>query len=114
MGHSGARVGLPGLFSWLCLGLGRVLLLSARPARAQLPTLQVSLAQRAAGHPCRHKCSVWLWWPRLPGVLEVLPQPGGQCLAHLVQQLGKLDVVVPVIVLEESAGLKREGKLRSW
>lgn len=96
---------LPGLFSWPCPGLGRVLLISAWPARAQLPILQVSLAQRAAGRPRHHKHSVWLWRPRLPGVLEVLPQPGGQCLAHLVQQLGKLDVVVPVIVLQEGTGL---------
>lgn len=67
--------------------------------------MQVSLAQRAGGHPCRHEHSVWLWWPWLPGVLEVLPQPGGQRLAHLVQQLGKLNAVVPVIVLQEGAGL---------
>lgn len=51
--------------------------------------------------------------PRLPGVLELLPQPGGQRLAHLVEQLGKLDVVVPVIVPQEGAGLQREAGLRA-
>lgn len=43
---------------------------------------------------------------RLPGVLQLLPEPGWQCLAHLVQQLGKLDVVVPVIVLQEGTGIQ--------
>lgn len=94
------------LFSWSFQGLGRVLLISAWPARVLLPTLQVSLAQCAAGCPCCHKCSFWLWWPWLPGVLKVFPQPGGQCLAHLIQQLGKLHVVVPVIILQEGAGIR--------
>ena len=49
--------------------------------------------------------SVRRWGPQLPGVLQLLPEPGRQCLAHLVQQLGKLDIVVPVIVLQEGAGL---------
>lgn len=111
-GCSEALVDPPGLFSWPCLGLSGVLLGSARPAQAQLPTLRVSLAQHAAGRPGRHKRSVWLWWPRLPGVLEVLPQPGGQRLAHLVQQLGELDVVVPIIVLQEGAGLEQEEEFR--
>jgi hypothetical protein len=66
---------------------------------AQLPSRQVSLAQCEAGHPCEHKRSGWLWWPRLPGVLEVFPQPGGQCLAHLIQQLRELNVVVPEVIL---------------
>lgn len=93
-------MGLPG-FPRPCLGLGRVLLRRAWPAQAQLRSAGRS------GSACRgtSQTSVWLWWPWLPGVLEVLPQPGGQRLAHLVQQLGKLDVVVPVIVLQEGAGL---------
>lgn len=73
-------------------------------ARALLPALsgtQQSIAQKCLASPglAPHSVdqsgsacggtsllshSMSLWGLRLPGVLELLPQPGGQCLAHLV------------------------------
>lgn len=111
-GCSEALAGPPGLFSGPWPGLGGVLLVRLGQPGPSLPFCR-PVWLSAAGRPCRHKRSVRLWWLRLPGVLEVLPQPGGQRLAHLVQQLGELDVVVPVVVLQEGAGLQREGELSS-
>ena len=45
---------------------------------------------------------------QLPGALQLLSQPGGQRLPHLVQELGELYVMVPVIVPQEGARLQRD------
>ena len=42
-----------------------------------------------------------LFW--LPAVEQLLSQPAGQRLAHLIQQLGQLDVVFAVVLSQEAA-----------
>lgn len=41
----------------------------------------------------------------LPGVDQLFSEPAGQRLTHLVEQLGQLDVVIPVVLPEEGLGL---------
>lgn len=61
--------------------------------------------------PCRVEQVVQcveLWTPAmlLPGVDQLFSEPAGQRLAHSVEQLGQLDVVIPIILPEEHLGLK--------
>lgn len=42
----------------------------------------------------------------LPGVDQLLPEPAGQRLTDPVEQLGQLNVVIPVVLPEELLGLK--------
>lgn len=46
----------------------------------------------------------------LPGVDQLLSEPAGQRLTHPVEQLGQLNVVIPVVLPEERLGLKRKWK----
>lgn len=46
----------------------------------------------------------------LPGVDQLLSEPAGQRLTHPVEQLGQLDVVIPVVLPEERLGLKCKWK----
>lgn len=97
VGSTGTAVRLPwaassaAICSWGPLQ-GQVLLRKV-PLGAGLHPTQVSL-----GHGGQ----------QLPGALQLLPQPGGQRLPHLVQELGELYVMVPVIVPQEGARLQRE------
>lgn len=45
---------------------------------------------------------------RLPAVEQLLPKPARQRLAHFVQQLGELNVVLMVILSQEGPGLWRK------
>lgn len=64
---------------------------------------------KAAAGYCSGPC--WCWGQQLPGALQLLPQPGGQHLPHFVQELGELDVMVPVIVPQEGSRLQGEEKV---
>lgn len=43
----------------------------------------------------------------LPGVDQLFSEPAGQWLTHPVEQLGQLNVVIPVVLPEECLGLKQ-------
>ena len=49
---------------------------------------------------------------RLPGVEQLLPEPAGQRLAHLIEQLGQLYVVVPVVLPKKGARLPQDERER--
>ncbi len=59
--------------------------------------------------------SVELWAPLvvlLPGVDQLFSEPAGQRLTHPVEQLGQLDVVIPIVFPEEYLGLKETKEVR--
>lgn len=43
----------------------------------------------------------------LPGVDQLFSEPAGQRLTHPVEQLGQLNVVIPIVLPEERLGLKQ-------
>lgn len=43
----------------------------------------------------------------LPGVDQLFSEPAGQRLTHPVEQLGQLNVVIPIVLPEEHLGLKQ-------
>jgi len=52
---------------------------------------------------------VELWSPPvvlLPGVDQLFSEPAGQQLTHPVEQLGQLNVVIPIVLPKEALGLK--------
>lgn len=53
-----------------------------------------------------------LWGLLLPDVEQFLSEPAGQRLAHLVEQLGQLNVGLPVLVPQEVTRL-RENKVET-
>lgn len=46
----------------------------------------------------------------LPGVDQLFSEPAGQRLTHPVEQLGQLNVVIPIVLPEEALGLKQTNK----
>lgn len=46
----------------------------------------------------------------LPGVDQLFSEPAGQRLTHPVEQLGQLNVVIPVVLPEERLRLKTDMK----
>lgn len=46
----------------------------------------------------------------LPGVDQLFSEPAGQRLTHPVEQLGQLNVVIPVVLPEERLRLKTDIK----
>ncbi len=48
----------------------------------------------------------------LPGVDQLFSEPAGQRLTHPVEQLGQLDVVIPVVLPEEPLRLREKEEVR--
>lgn len=48
----------------------------------------------------------------LPGVDQLFSEPAGQRLTHPVEQLGELNVVIPVVLPEERLRLKTDVKTK--
>lgn len=86
---------------------------------------QLLVTPRGAGWlERRGECTPYVWagWGgvsvlvspamlRLPAVDQLLPEPAGQRLAHLIEQLGQLYVVVPVMLPKKGARLPQDERV---
>lgn len=76
------------------------------------PSRGTRVLRAAAGlASCSGRRAVARSCPRaLPGLLQLLAQPGRQGLPEPVQQPGQLHVVVPVVAGQEGSGLRGRGR----
>lgn len=92
--------------------LPRILLPCRSPKRLTVPSPSAGVVVVSLRNWAVVQCAQ-LWTSAdvpLPGVDQLLSEPAGQRLTHPVEQLGQLNVVIPVVLPEERLGLKRKWK----